>query len=299
MREADAGRQRRRGDESLGRATRAAPRAPASREPPRRARTARRRARPRAAGPRRAASAQVGGDAHASREARRRAGSGRSRARAPIARACARIARPQHDAAAHGRARGEVARHRGSPRAGAEDRDRGHRAAAFRGRRPAAAGRTRSGRRGGAPSPSPAWRWSPATTRVSASSSSTFCSARNTTAAASSGLARTSATGTRTTSIRLSARPLPAIQPMVPPASRTLVQPSTVDQHLDRDVAAVDEQRLAPWRTARRREAWAPRSSRGTRPRRPRATPATTTRRRPHACGSARRRARHRQRVSS
>jgi uncharacterized protein YyaL (SSP411 family) len=61
----------------------------------------------------------------------------------------------------------------------------------------------------------------------SASSSSTFCSARNTSGAASSARSRTSATGVRTSSVRLSPSDLRSIHPIVPPASRTLAQPST------------------------------------------------------------------------
>ena len=60
------------------------------------------------------------------------------------------VARPERDAAAHGRARGEVARHGGPPCAGAEDGDRGH-GRRVRVRRPAATGRTRPVRRGGGP----------------------------------------------------------------------------------------------------------------------------------------------------
>ena len=75
-------------------------------------------------------------------------------------------------------------------------------------------------------------------------------------------------TGARTSSTRLSASALAAIQPIVPPLSRTLVQPSTRDQDLHRDVAAVHEQRLAPWPTARRRARRARPPSRGIRRRR-------------------------------
>jgi hypothetical protein len=59
------------------------------------------------------------------------------------------------------------------------------------------------------------------------SSSTTFCSALNTSGALGSGAASTSATGTRTISVRRSETALRSIHATVPPASRILSQPST------------------------------------------------------------------------
>ena len=135
------------------------------------------------------------------------------------------VARPQRDA---GRARRRA--RRGAPRGRSPRRPhpRRRRSRFATARRPARCARS-------PPEPS---RWRTlhpagldavvAEVAASASSSSTFCSARKTTGAASSGLARTSATGTRTRSMRLSASALRSIQPIVPPASRTFAQPSTL-----------------------------------------------------------------------
>ena len=79
---------------------------------------------------------------------------------------------------------------------------------------------------------------------VSARSSSTFCSARKTSGALSSGFARTSASGTRTTSVRLSASDLRSTQPIVPAGVAHLAPAFDRHDHLERRVAAEDEKRL-------------------------------------------------------